>query len=178
MESQPKFKKTLSRRKKEQLIVDDIYIFNLHKINKDKSKFYKWTEYKTIHKCKAFIKLNEKEEIINFLNVHNHLDNEIKAIHEETRKEIVKEIKNTKDPFAIKIPRLVKSYSVDKGIKSPSFDSIKTTLYKEVNQSFPNNITSFEDAPDESIYYQTFNNQKFLLYKDDEVIIFQSEAQA
>ena len=178
METKPKFKKTISRRKKEQLIVDDIYIFNLHKINKDKSKFYKCSEYKTIHKCKAFIKLDEKEEIINFSNVHNHLDNEIKAIHEETRKEIVNEINNTKDPFAIKIPRLVKSFSVDKGIKSPSFDSIKTTLYKEINKSFPINIVSFEDAPDESIYYQTISNQKFLLYKDEEVIIFQSEDQA
>ena len=68
MESKPKFKKTLSRRKKEQPIVNDIYIFNLHIINKDKSKFYKCSGYKTIHKCKAFIKLNEKEEIINFLN--------------------------------------------------------------------------------------------------------------
>ena len=90
METKPKFKKTISRRKKDQLIVDVIYIyiyiyiFNFHKINKDKYKFYK---------------LDEKEEIINFSNVHNHLDNEIKAIHEETRKKIVKEINNTKDPF-------------------------------------------------------------------------------
>ena len=106
------------------------------------------------------------------------LDNEIKAIHEKTRNIIVKEIKNTKDSFAIKIPRIVKSFSVDKGTKSPSFDSIKTTSFKEVNKSFPNNITAFDKAPDESIYYKTINNQKFLLYKDKEVIFFQSEDQA
>ena len=73
-----------------------IYIYLIYikliKINQNFISVLNIKEYKTIHKYKAFIKLNEKEKIINFLNVHNHLDNEIKAIHEETRKEIVKEI--------------------------------------------------------------------------------------
>ncbi len=34
----------------------------------------------------AFIKLNEKEEIIKFKNNHNHIENEIYTIKEESRK--------------------------------------------------------------------------------------------
>ena len=175
MESIPKIKKTITRRKNEQLIVDDVYLFNLQKTNKDKSKYYKCVEYKTLSKFSAYIKLNDKDEIIKYDNKHNHNAHEIKTFQEEGRKILYIEIKNSLEPFSIKIPKLYNSYSADKGIKSPVYSSIISTLYNDISKKFPKDILSFETAPDESIYYNTLSNTKFLLYKDNNVIIFQSE---
>ena len=40
MEAPPKFIKTKSRKKKEMLLVEDVYLFNLIKINKDNTKLF------------------------------------------------------------------------------------------------------------------------------------------
>lgn len=56
-------------RKKEQLIVDDIYLLNLHKTNKDNSKYFKCVEYKIVIKCRAFIKLNDKDGILKYVYI-------------------------------------------------------------------------------------------------------------
>ena len=178
MEQQPKFTKTISRKNKDMLLVDDIYLYNLIKINKDKSKLYRCNQYKTYSKCQAFIKLNEKEEIIKFNSTHNHIENEIHTIKEESRKKLKSEIKNSIDPFSIKINNLYKTYSADKGIKAPSFNSIKTTLYKEMTKNLPNDIEDFESIPDESIYYKTIDNSNFLLYKNNRIVVFQSNNMA
>ena len=149
MEQLPKFTKTKSRKNKDMLLVDDIYLYNLIKVNKDKSKLFRCNQYKTDSKCQAFIKLNEKEEIIKFNSNHNHIKNEIYTIKEESRKKLKSKIKNSIDPFSIKINKLYKTYSADKGIKAPSFNSIKTTLYKEMTKILPNDIEDFESIPDE-----------------------------
>ena len=106
--------------------------------------------------------------------VHNHSPKEQKIKKDEIRKEIKSEIKSSRDLFSIKIPKLYKSFSVDKGIRGPSFDSIKSGLYKEINKNFPNDVQSFETIPEESIYYKTLDNQDFLAFKNDKILIFQS----
>ena len=155
------------------LLVDEKYHFNLINTYKDGTKLYKCKEYKTKFKCQAFIKM-ENEQILDFSNEHNHNPNENKIKKDEIRKEIKSEIKNSRDPFSIKIPKLYKSVSVDKGIRGPSFDSIKSGLYKELNKNFPNDVQTFETIPEESIYYKTLDNQDFLAFKNDKIIIFQS----
>ena len=148
MESLPKIKKTISNRNKEMLLVDEKYHFNLINTYKDGTKLYKCKEYKTKFKCQAFIKM-ENEQILDFSNEHNHNPNENKIKKDEIRKEIKSEIKNSRDPFSIKMPKLYKSVSVDKGIRGPSFDSIKSGLYKELNKNFPNDVQSFETIPED-----------------------------
>ena len=177
MKKLPKIKETVSRRGKEMLIVDDIYLFNLAQKNKDNSKLYKCVEYKTDYKCKAFIKI-KNNEIISYENTHNHKDKELYTVKEELRKEIKNEIINSNDKFSIKVPRLFKSRSADKGIKGPSFTSIKSTLYNTVSNSLPQDVDSFDNIPEESIYYNTINNHKFLYFKNNRICIFQSDNMA
>lgn len=146
MNNLPQIKETISRRGKEMLIVDDIYSFNLAQKNKDNSKLYKCVEYKTSYKCKAYFKIKNKE-IISYENNHNHKDRELYTIKEELRKEIKNEINNSNDKFSIKLPRLFKSRPADKGIKGPSFNSIKSSLYKAISSFLPPYVDSFANIP-------------------------------
>ncbi|KAG4081314.1 hypothetical protein H8356DRAFT_1300378 [Neocallimastix lanati (nom. inval.)] len=45
-------------------------------IDINNSKVYKCTEYKKINKCKSFIILNDKKEILKYNSSHNHPENE------------------------------------------------------------------------------------------------------
>ena len=56
---------------------------------------------------------------------------------------------------------MYKSYSADKGIKISAFNSIKSTLNQEINKILPNDIKNLEDAPSNSIYYTTFDDEEF-----------------
>ena len=116
----------------------------------------------------------ENEQILDFSNEHNHNPNENKIKKDEIRKETKSEIKKSRDPFSIKIPKLYKLVTVDKRIRGPSFNSIKSGLYKELNKNFPNDVQSFAPIPEESIYYKMLDNRDFLAFKYDKIIIFQS----
>ena len=65
-------------------------MFNLSSKRKDnskkfKKKKYKCTEYKTLNKCPSFIILNNENQILEYDDSHNHLENKF-----ETAKSIVK----------------------------------------------------------------------------------------
>ena len=174
MEKKPKFYKSKSWREKDILIVDNLYIYNYITFNKsEKLEVYKCKEYKTSFCYPAFIKLNNND-IKYYNNKHNHRANHLTVIHEELRKKMKEEIKKVKDPFALDIHKIYKSISVDKGIKAPSFCNIKTTLYNEVNENLPKDILNIQNAPTDSIYYKTLDNENFVLYKDNYMIILQS----
>ena len=155
------------------LLLDQKYQFNFINNYKDGTKLFKCKEYKSGFKCPAYIKM-KNDQILDYSKEHNHSPKEQKIKKDEIRKEIKSEIKSSRDPFSIKIPKLYKSFSVDKGIRGPSFDSIKSGLYKEINKNFPNDVQSFETIPEESIYYKTLDNQDFLAFKNDRILIFQS----
>ena len=165
--------KSISRREKAILIVDDLYIYNYITFNKSEKLEVYNKEYKSDFCCPAFIKLNNNE-IKYYNNKHNHRANHLTFIYEELRKKIKEEIKKDKDPFALDIHKIYKSISVDKGIKAPSFCNIKTTLYNEVNKNLPKDILNLKYAPTESIYYKTLDNENYVLYKDNHMIILQS----
>ena len=169
----PEIKKTLSNRNKEMLLVDKKYQFNLSNTYKDGSKLYKCKEYKTNLKCPASIKM-KGDEVLEINNKHNHAPNEDKVIKDEMRKDIKKEITHSKDPFSIKLPKLYKSMSADKGIRAPSYDDIKSGLYKNMSKILPEEVNSFDDIPDDSIYYKTIDEENFMFFKNDKIIIFQS----
>ncbi len=61
-----------TNRGKEQIIISRKYIYNISSIRNDNSKIYKCIEYKTLNKCKSFIILNDKKEIIEYESSHNH----------------------------------------------------------------------------------------------------------
>jgi len=65
-----------SNKGKEQIIINNKYKFNFSYIRKDNSKVYKCTEYKKINKCKSFIILNDKKEILKYDSSRNHPEKE------------------------------------------------------------------------------------------------------
>jgi len=56
-------------RGKEQVIIKRKFKFNFSTLKKNNSKVYRCTEYRTKNKCKSFIILNEKKEIIELLKI-------------------------------------------------------------------------------------------------------------
>ena len=61
----------------------------------------------------------KREEIIELSKEHNHISKEDKIKKDEIRKDIKKEVAQSKDPFSIKLPKLYESMSADKGICGP-----------------------------------------------------------
>ena len=47
-------------------------------------------------------------------------------------------------------------------------------MYKQTVKQLPEDVNSFETVPETSIYYKTIDNENFLYYKNNNVIIFQS----
>ena len=178
MDNKPKFIRSLSRRNQPILIVNDIYIYNLSsKSVKYNTEIFKYKKYKTKLECEAFIKL-EKGKIKSFSNNHNHLTDDLDVIKEEFKNELKKEIINAKNPFTINIPKLYRSYSAGKGIKCPNFNSIRKTLYEAANKLLPKEINSMEEIPDDSEYFYTKDDNEFMIFKSNKIIIFQSPNQA
>lgn len=55
-----------------------------------------------------------------------------------------------------------------------SFGNIELSLYNNINDEIQEDVDSFQDLPDESIYYQMQNGEKFVIYKDDELLLMQT----
>ena len=85
MEALPETKKTISRRNKGMLIVDNKYIFNLKNTNKDNTKVYICKEYITILKCPEYIKIKD-EKLTEISNEHNHNSKDEDIKKEEIKK--------------------------------------------------------------------------------------------
>ncbi len=62
----PHIEFALSKRDKEQVIIDNKYIYNFYKLLKNDIKSYKCTYYKK-SKCPSYIKLNKDKNIIEYL---------------------------------------------------------------------------------------------------------------
>ena len=176
MEDKPIIKHTKSNKNKDMLIVDNKYKMHFIKNLKKDIKLYRCEKYKR-DKCPAYIKING-DDLKEYNNDHNHNPDEIKIQNESIRKEIKNNIINSPDPFTIKLPRLYKAVSADKGIRGPTFNSIKSSLYNNINKILPPEIKSFDDIPDNSIYYKTFENEDFLYFKNNKIVFFQSPSLA
>lgn len=68
--------------------------------------------------------------------------------------------------------------SLDKGIKAPSFNSIKTSLYKEINKKFPQDLLNLNEASENSLHYKALDEKDFVVYKDSRNFILQSPSLA
>ena len=125
------------------LLVENKYQFHLSNTYKDGSKLYKCKEYKT-NRHPASIKM-KGDEVLEISSNYNHAPKEDKVIKDKMRKDIKKEITHSKDPFSIKLPKSYKSMSADKGIRAPSYNDIKSGLYKNMSKILLEEVTSFED---------------------------------
>ncbi|KAL6588604.1 hypothetical protein U3516DRAFT_807110 [Neocallimastix sp. 'constans'] len=64
------------------------------------------------------------------------------------------------------------------GFICPEYSTIRSQIIRNINKQFPPNIKSFDDIPIESEYYKTKRNENFMIFKNTDLIIFQSPFQA
>ncbi|KAL6613572.1 hypothetical protein U3516DRAFT_826796 [Neocallimastix sp. 'constans'] len=167
-----------SNKGKEQIIINKKYKFNFSYKRKDNSKVYKCTEYKKINKCKSFIILNDKKEILKYNSSHNHPENEYDVSLSIMKHKIKDGIEKSSIPFGIKIKPLYNKISKEMGLICPEYNSIKSQMSRNLNKKLPSNVTTFAEIPSESEYYKTRRGENFMIFKNSNLIIFQSPFQA
>ncbi|KAG4094163.1 hypothetical protein H8356DRAFT_1428114 [Neocallimastix lanati (nom. inval.)] len=166
-----------TNRGNEQIIINKKYKFNFSFQRKDKSKIYRCTEYKTLNKCKSLIILNDKKEVLKYESLHNHLEKEIDVSISVAEHKIKEEIKKNSIPMDIKPKHKFNAVSQEMGLISPEYSKIRSQIIRNINKQFPPNI-SYDDIPIESKYNKTKRNENFMIFKNTDLIIFQSPFQA
>ncbi|KAG4105542.1 hypothetical protein H8356DRAFT_1405925 [Neocallimastix lanati (nom. inval.)] len=144
----------------------------------NKSKIYRCTEYKTLNKCKSLIILNDKKEVLKYESLHNHLEKEIDVSISVAKHKIKEEIKKNSIPMDIKPKHIFNAVSQEMRLICPEYSTIRSQIIRNINKQFPPNIKSFDDIPIESEYYKTKRNENFMIFKNTDLIIFQSPFQA
>ncbi|KAG4086485.1 hypothetical protein H8356DRAFT_1059953 [Neocallimastix lanati (nom. inval.)] len=167
-----------TNRGNEQIIINKKHKFNFSFQRKDKSKIYRCTEYKTLNKCKSLIILNDKKEVLKYESLHNHLEKEIDVSISVAKHKIKEEIKKNSIPMDIKPKHIFNAVSQEMGLICPEYSTIRSQIIRNINKQFPPNIKGFDDIPIESEYYKTKRNENFMIFKNTDLIIFQSPFQA
>ncbi|ORY36956.1 hypothetical protein LY90DRAFT_511382 [Neocallimastix californiae] len=91
---------------------------------------------------------------------------------------IKEEIKKNSIPMNIKPKHIFNAVSQKTGLICPEYSTIRSQIIRNINKQFPPNIKSFDDIPIESKYYKTKRNENFMIFKNTDLIIFQSPFQA
>jgi len=174
MEENIKIEISETNRGKEQIIINRKYKFNLSSKRKDNSKIYKCAEYRTMNRCKSFIILNDKYEILDYDSSHNQLEKKINAITSFVKHKIRK----ISIPFDLKPKRIFDEISQDMGCHCCEYKTVKYSVIRDLNKHLPPDIKSFDEITDVSEYYKTKGDKEFKIFKNDNLIIFQSPFQA
>ncbi|KAG4093736.1 hypothetical protein H8356DRAFT_1428438 [Neocallimastix lanati (nom. inval.)] len=161
-----------------QIIINQKHKFNFSFQRKDKSKIYRCTEYKTLNKCKSLIILNDRKEVLKYESLHNHLEKEIDVPISVAKHKIKEEIKKNSIPMDIKPKHIFNTVSQEMGLICPEYSTIRSQIIRNINKQYPSNIKSIDDIPIESKYYKTKRNENFMIFKNTDLIIFQSPFQA
>ena len=89
---------------------------------------------------------------------------------------IKEEIKKNSIPMDIKPKHKFNAVSQEMGLISPEYSKIRSQIIRNINKQFPPNI-SYDDIPIESKYNKTKRNENFMIFKNTDLIIFQSPFQ-
>ncbi|KAL6632372.1 hypothetical protein U3516DRAFT_792251 [Neocallimastix sp. 'constans'] len=149
-----------SNKGKEQFIINKKYKFNFSYKRKDNSEVYKCTEYKKINKCKSFIILNDKKEILKYNSSHNHPENEYDVSLSIMKHKIKDGIEKSSIPFGIKIKPLYNKISKEMGLICPEYNSIKSQISRNLNKKLPSNVTKFAEIPTK--LFREYNDDIFV----------------
>ena len=169
---------TRTNKGKEQVILNSKYKFNLSNKRKDNTKKFKCTEYKTMNKCPSFIILNDKNEVLEYNGSHNHLEKRSDATKSLVKGEIKDRIDKSSDPYNENLKRAFDEICKKIGGIPPDYTTIKSQLSNYKRKKLPDDIKTFDEIPDESIYFKTENDENFMIFKNDDLLIFQSPFQA
>ncbi|KAG4092518.1 hypothetical protein H8356DRAFT_1429342 [Neocallimastix lanati (nom. inval.)] len=152
-----------TNRGNEQIIINKKHKFNFSFQRKDKSKIYRCTEYKTINKCKSLIILNDKKEVLKYESLHNHLEKEIDVSISVAKHKIKEEIKKNSIPMDIKPKHIFNAFSQEMGLICPEYSTIRSQIIRNINKL---------------ISSKHKKNENFMIFKNTDLIIFQSPFQA
>jgi len=174
MEGIEKIEISETNRGREQIIINRKFKFNFSKIKKDNTKIYRCTEYKTYNKCKSFIILNDNKEVLIHESSHNHPGKEIEVSKSLVKQKIKDEIRKSSIPFDIKLRRTFDEISEEIGYICPEYKTIKSQITRYINKQLFPNIKTFNEVPNESEFYKKNKEEYFMIFKNSNLIIFQS----
>ncbi|ORX64275.1 hypothetical protein BCR32DRAFT_251198 [Anaeromyces robustus] len=178
MDDKLKIEISETNRGKEQIIINKKYKYNFSTLKKDNTKVYICTEYRTSNKCKSFIILYNNKEVLKYKSSYNHLEKEFSTSISITKHKIKNEIRKSLIPLDMRPKRIYDEVSQELGFICPEYNSIKSQLSRSRNKQLFPDIKTFEEIPDESEYYRTIRNENFMIFKNSNLVIFQSPFQA
>ncbi|KAL6621536.1 hypothetical protein U3516DRAFT_504919, partial [Neocallimastix sp. 'constans'] len=165
-----------TNKEKNQIIVNRKYKFNLWYI-RNNTKVFKCTEYKTVKKCKSYLILNDNNKVIKYENKHTHPGKEYDASVSIVKHKMKNEIRKTSIPFDINPKHIYNEISEEIGLICPDYSSIKSQISRYIKKQLPPDISKFNEIPDESEYYINERDENFMIFKNSNIIIFQSPFQ-
>lgn len=135
---------------------------------------FRCKEYRKTSKCPAYFKLfNEKI----FEKDFNHNGDEKDCSKYIFKTNLKNKIKGCPNIFNVSAKKLFVSELANNNDNMPNFSTVKSTIYREINKKYPEEINSLNDLDFESSYTKTKTNEEFLIYKSNKIAIFQSEIQ-
>ena len=167
-----------TNRGKKQIILNKKYKYNFSKKKKDNTDVYRCTEYKTLNKCKSFINLNDKNEVLDYECSHNHPEKEIEVSISLVKHKIKDKIRKSSISSDLKTKRIFDEISQEVGYECPEYKKIKTQIRRYKNKRLFPNIKTLDKVPKESEYYNTKRGKILMIFKNSDIIIFQSKFQA
>ncbi|KAG4099798.1 hypothetical protein H8356DRAFT_1330479 [Neocallimastix lanati (nom. inval.)] len=60
------------------------------------------------------------------------------------------------------------------GFERPEYNAIKFQITRNIKRQLPPEVTKFDEILNESKYYKTVRNENFMIFKNPNLIIFQS----
>ncbi|KAL6611904.1 hypothetical protein U3516DRAFT_870945 [Neocallimastix sp. 'constans'] len=159
MEKNQKIEISKNNRGKEQIILNRRYKFNLSFKRKDISK-------------------NINNQVIEYDDSHNHLENKFVAAKSIVKNKIKNEISNSSIPVNVNIKHKYDKISQGMGLIRSGYNSIKSQVTRSRRKQLPPDITTFDEIPNESKYYKTKRDENFMIFKNNDLIVFQSLFQA
>ena len=178
----PKYIELINSQKNEKLLqIDNKYYFYKTYTSKTEDKItWKCINYKNKSiRCDAMIKTDSKNNILEWKNIHNHLTDRIEFQRKRVKSEIKKKINSNNNPFLLN-PKKVYDEALAKENSSlvPSYNSIKSGIYRQINKNIPKEPENIEDIPDDFPGFKTNEDKIFLIYRDKDIMVLQSENMA
>jgi len=102
----------------------------------------------------------------------NHLENKFKTAKSIVKNKIKDEISNSSIPFNVNIKCKYDEISQGMGLICPGYNSIKSQVTRSRRKQIPPDITTFYEIPNESKYYKTKRDENFMIFKNNDLIVF------
>ena len=90
------------------------------------------------------------------------------------KNKIKNEISNSSIPVNVNIKHKYDKISQGMGLIRSGYNSIKSQVTRSRRKQLPPDITTFDEIPNESKYYKTKRDENFMIFKNNDLIVFYS----